>query len=225
MISGSIHSKDGNQNKHDIWKLMMMLKIVVVSTVEMTSSTVSVMSNQQNNNPYPESLLYTGVGSRTTPEPILKLMEFIGSVMTSQGLVLRSGSSTAADRAFELGASKYANEFTKPHIYLPYPGYERSSSWLSQPSQQALDGAETMIPHWDTLTLSQRLLEASKLHQVGGYYLNTPSRFMICWTPNGSLVPTVSTTIKAAEYLNIPILNLGLDHTDNFIEDWINQYL
>ena len=49
---------------------------------------------------------YTGIGSRTTPEHILKLMTKIGKYLALNGYVLRSGGANGADTAFEIGCDE-----------------------------------------------------------------------------------------------------------------------
>jgi hypothetical protein len=68
---------------------------------------------------------YTGIGSRKTPENILKLMQAIGKRLGSLGIRLRSGGAEGADSAFEGGARRAFKEKhgLEPLIFLPYPGF------------------------------------------------------------------------------------------------------
>jgi predicted Rossmann fold nucleotide-binding protein DprA/Smf involved in DNA uptake len=46
---------------------------------------------------------YAGIGSRQTPEDVLKIMKTIGSFMVHKDYILRSGAADGADTAFEQG--------------------------------------------------------------------------------------------------------------------------
>ena len=50
-----------------------------------------------------KSMLYAGVGSRATPEPVLDLMRRCATRLEVLGYTLRSGGANGAETAFEEG--------------------------------------------------------------------------------------------------------------------------
>lgn len=68
---------------------------------------------------------YTGVGSRETPEEILKVMEDLAFNLRETGWILRSGGAEGADTAFEVnsyGSSEIyvvKKGLSKEYIYAP----------------------------------------------------------------------------------------------------------
>lgn len=126
-------------------------------------------------------LFYTGVGSRKTPEPVLGEMVRLAEWLRACGYTLRSGHAPGADSAFEAGACDDA------HIYLPWPAFNGSTQFRprTRPTFDAYKMAATIHPAWDRLSGGARALHARNCHQVLGDDLCTPSRFLVCWTPDG----------------------------------------
>jgi len=48
-------------------------------------------------------IYYAGIGSRSTPDNVLGIMEKLGIVLAKKGFILRSGGADGADKAFEKG--------------------------------------------------------------------------------------------------------------------------
>lgn len=119
---------------------------------------------------------YTGIGSRKTPTEILDIMNKIGFKLAQIGWTLRSGGAIGADTAFYMGARK-ANGNVE--IYRP----EHIEQF--ETGQQALEIAGEYHPYWDNLSYYVRKLHGRNTFQVLGKNLNTPSKFVICWTPDG----------------------------------------
>lgn len=150
--------------------------------------------------------IYTGIGSRSTPNDVLRLMTRTASRLEQLGWFLRSGGAKGADTAFELGTK------TKEVYY-------------------AKDGDNTMLqsiaskfhPKWNILPIYVKQLMARNVLQVIGRDLNTPSHMVICWTPDGCesdstrSITTGGTglAISIADYYKIPIYNLA--NTDRLI--------
>lgn len=135
---------------------------------------------------------YAGIGSRKIPRAVLELMTRFSSRLGADGWVLRSGMAAGADQAFYRG--------TLPHgafeLYLPWPAFEagaRSSACgpgqlvLGRPSPAAYELAAQFHPAWSRLTRGVRALHARNCHQILGADLASPARFVVCWTPDGSL--------------------------------------
>jgi len=148
---------------------------------------------------------YTGIGSRKTPPVILEAMEALAGFMAQQDFTLRSGAAEGADAAFERGATEYNG---RREIYLPWPSFNGHHSKL-EPKQEAYAIAESFHPNWPKLYTAGRKLMARNVHQILGVSLQSPTNFVVCWTPNGKLVGGTALAINIALANNIPVINLG----------------
>lgn len=123
---------------------------------------------------------YTGVGSRRSPLEIMVLLSQVGGALAELGWTLRSGGAGGADQAFETLVPDSLKE-----IYLPWRGFNGSASHLYQIAPKAFEIAAEYHPGWKHLKFPARKLMARNVHQVLGQNLDTPSKFLICWTPDG----------------------------------------
>jgi hypothetical protein len=172
-------------------------------------------------------LAYAGIGSRETPPPMLAQMTRIAATLASQGWVLRTGMAPGADQAFYRGAIEHG----PIELYLPWPSFEAdarrpatttgSEFVLGRPARTAYAMAERFHPAWSQLSKGARHLHARNCHQVLGPDLNTPARFVVCWTPDGSLdgrgrrVGGTGQALRIANHHRIPVFNLARpDHID-----------
>jgi len=154
---------------------------------------------------------YTGIGSRNTPQDILDFMTEIGIALEKKGWVLRSGAAPGADYAFEKGIQKLKN------IYLPWRGFNDSTSSFYTISEEALSIASENHPGWEYLKNPVRKLMGRNAYQVKGLKLNENSKFLICWTPDGceshetrtSKTGGTGLAISIASKEGIPIFNLA----------------
>lgn len=159
---------------------------------------------------------YTGIGSRQTPDNVLRLMYAIAVKMSLAGYVLRSGGADGADSAFESGVMNGS-----PHIYLPWPAFNGRTDRVgrTRPRPEAYALAKTVHPKWDSLPSGARALHARNCHQVLGDDLKTPSDFLVCWTPDGCQSEATrtretggtATAIVLACRFEIPVFNLRND--------------
>lgn len=163
--------------------------------------------------------IYTGIGSRETPEPILRKMTEIAQILGNAGWTLRSGGASGADTAFEQGA-------TLKEIYLPWKGYSGNTSPLYKISKEATKLAEQFHPAWNRCGKAAKLFHSRNVYQVLGYDLKTPTQFIICWH-NGT-----GGTLQAcriAEAYKIPIFNMSeVDWKARlilFVKKALNEYL
>lgn len=169
---------------------------------------------------------YTGVGSRETPEPILKLMYQIAEKLGNEGWCVRSGGADGADSAFLQGAMSAfdkvwdnpefgGSEYDFAEIYLPWKGFNDSDSTLYHDTlppdivKQAVEIAKATHPNWAACGQGARKLHARNVYQVLGRDLKTPSSFLVCWTKDGVAAGGTRTAIVLAEQNNIPVWNLG----------------
>jgi len=144
---------------------------------------------------------YVGIGSRKTPREILRLIYEFAIYLARTGWTLRSGRAEGADQAFEKGAK---DGYGPTEIFHP-----------EDATAAALELAAKYHPAWDRCNEYARKLLARDCHQVLGYDLKTPAKFIFCWTPDGSIGITTRETggtgqaIRVAKANNIPIYNLA----------------
>lgn len=144
---------------------------------------------------------YAGIGSRRTPVEFLDMFVQASAYMSRLRYVLRSGGADGADLAFERGAG--AKE-----VYLPWVGFNGSSSGLL-PLPEAFRVAEKYHPRWNYLNQGSKKLMARNVHQVLGRDLNTPSSFIVCWTPCGSGSGGTGQALRIARDYGIPVFDCG----------------
>ncbi len=165
---------------------------------------------------------YTGIGSRATPEIILKFMSIIASKLDAAGWTLRSGGARGADYAFESGA-------TKKQIYLPWKDFNGNKSLLYSYPEEFEKIASKFHPNWGTLSSASKLLHTRNVAQILGRDQKNLSTFLICWTPDGAYEKTSRTTggtgqaIRIANHYGIPVFNLkNKEHLKIFVE-WVKS--
>jgi hypothetical protein len=150
--------------------------------------------------------LYTGVGSRSTPQDVLRQMESVGRQLAASRLTLRSGGADGADMAFERGCdSRYGDK----EIYLPWKYFNKNTSRLFVIPEVAFDIAATLHLRFQYLKAPVKKLHARNVLQVLGQDVATPTGVVICWTPNGAIVGGTATAIKLAIELDIPVVNMA----------------
>lgn len=151
---------------------------------------------------------YTGIGARATPQAILDLMRQTAEALAAKGYTLRSGHAHGADSAFEAGAAGQSE------IYLPSAGWRNSTSDLHPGGTlaQTWAAAEAIAarhhPAWPRLKPFVRALHTRNVYQVMGRDLQTPSRFLICWTADGEATGGTGQAIRIAETAGIAVINL-----------------
>jgi len=123
-------------------------------------------------------LPYTGIGSRETPDRILRQMTKIAKELNHHGFTLRSGGADGADTAFERGSSN-------KEIFLPWKNFNGNKSQFQVVSMGAMEIASKHHPVWDRLSGAAKKLMARNVYQVLGFDLTSPSRFVICYTKDG----------------------------------------
>lgn len=153
---------------------------------------------------------YTGVGSRNSPRDICALMTKLSKWLMDQGWTLRSGGAKGADQAFATGIYRQKEIYT-----------------AKDATQQAMSMAAKYHAAWECVSSYARQLHGRNAFQVLGRDLETPSTFLVCWTPDGCIshetrgVRTggTGTAISIASVNNIPVFNLQRDDHRKRIED------
>lgn len=183
--------------------------------------------------------IYTGIGSRTTPDTILPKMTSIAT-MLAKNWILRSGHAEGADWAFELGALNYANRSkTKPRmeIFIPWGGYNSQLERDENPYPESPSIAQNFIvpapnaelirvaalfhPAWDKCSPAAKFLHMRNVCQIAGENLDTPTDMVICWTHRGKRAGGTGQALRIAEYLSIPIFDLALPDTQQQLIDFV----
>lgn len=154
---------------------------------------------------------YAGVGSRETPPEILEQMKLLAVHFASLGLTLRSGGASGADSAFEFGCDQASG---KKEIFLPWKGFNSNPSQLFTIPDQAFEIAKEHHPAWHGCKMPTRKLHSRNAQQVLGQNLDTPAKFIVCWTSDGAEKRTSSKTggtgqaIRIASAYKVPVFNL-----------------
>lgn len=146
---------------------------------------------------------YAGIGSQSTPEPVLDLMTRLARRLCARGYVLRSGGAKGADTAFEAGSTVGASE-----IYLPWPRFRGHASELCHPKDAAFELAQKFHPAWHRCSIAARKLHARNVYQVLGPDLDSPSVFVLCWTVDGQATGGTGQAMRIAKAYDIEIFNL-----------------
>lgn len=149
---------------------------------------------------------YTGIGSRSTPKEICATMCELARGLVRLGYTVRSGGAGGADTAFSNGAGEYSQ------IFIPWNGFNElhECSWVhAGVCSAALDLAAQFHPAWNRCSQGARKLHARNCYQVLGQDLNTPSEFVLCWTPGGSGTGGTGQALRIAEAYGIPVFDLG----------------
>lgn len=151
---------------------------------------------------------YAGIGSRSIPQYVYNSLYLIGAFLAKNGLILRSGAALGSDTACEQGCNSVNG---KSEIYLPWSNFNGHNSKLilDKTDQQIIDLAKKFHPRFDTLSQGAKALISRNGYQVLGYDLNTPSKFIICYTKDGHTIGGTGQALRMAEYYKIPIFNLG----------------
>lgn len=124
---------------------------------------------------------YAGIGSRETPDPVLHIMAYIARVLRDLGFILHSGGADGADTAFERGCA----DPSKMIIFLPWNYFNYRGEMPCQLLPEAFLLGEKYHKYWPSLKQGPRKLMARNSHQVLGMDLNSPVKFVLCWTPDG----------------------------------------
>lgn len=150
---------------------------------------------------------YTGIGSRKTPSAILALMGVLARIYVKAGYTLRSGGANGADSAFHMSV---AFNDGLAEIFLPWPKFNGKvgNDFIVMDDPHAMELAASIHPAWDKCSQGARKLHARNCHQVLGRDLETPSEFIVCWTPGGLDKGGTAIAIKLARMYDIPVYNL-----------------
>lgn len=186
-------------------------------------------------------LVYAGIGSRNTPEYIIRFMRQFGFQMARHNWMLRSGGAHGADQAFEDGVRKYISHLKvtdtrghyakEPHgmmaIYCAnYPGGKNRPKEYIVPEEDSLPDASYYTKNFHPapykLSGFARKLMNRNAYQILGSNLCTPVRLVICWTEDGDRENPAGGTgqaVRIAARYKIPVYNLG--NSEDYEKMWL----
>jgi len=181
-----------------------------------------------------KKIYYAGIGSRDTPQNILEIMEKLALCLGKNNYILRSGGSPGADTAFETGAKKTDSEY---EIFLPWSKFRdrKGKNYIDVRNLDTFSKAKKIAkqnhPYFNELSPESKKLIIRDTYQVLGKDLNTPSEFIVCWTPDGCITyrdrskETGGTgqAITIASKRGIPIFNLKLKEHKRKIKEWLGK--
>ncbi|MCF8001189.1 MAG: hypothetical protein K9K76_04980 [Halanaerobiales bacterium] len=181
-----------------------------------------------------KEIYYAGIGSRQTPQDILKIMEHLALCLGKNNYILRSGGSPGADTAFETGAKKAEANY---EIFLPWNKFRdrMGKNYIDVSTLDTFDKAKKIAkqnhPYFNELSPDSKKLIIRDTYQVLGKDLNTPSEFVVCWTPDGCITDRdrsketggTGQAISIASKRGIPIFNLKLREHKRQIKEWLGK--
>jgi len=150
---------------------------------------------------------YAGIGSRSTPKDILRLMRRVARSLACRGYTLRSGGARGADRAFESGCLGKKEIFTSKDV-----------------TYRAIHHAELFHPAWDRVQPYAKLLLARNSQIVLGENLDKPVEFVVCYTPGAKVVGGTGQALRVAKGYQIRVHNLGDPEQVKLVEEVLERH-
>ena len=154
---------------------------------------------------------YTGLASNDTPTAIRAIMTELAMELESSGIILRSAAHPEMHSAFLRGVEAVG----KKEVYVTW-SHGRHSQHRIHPSQidsatkaLSLSIIQRFLPHMTVSQITQHDFISMAPYLILGRDLNTPSRFVICWTPDGLGQHGVGPALRIARYYGIPVFDLG----------------
>lgn len=161
-------------------------------------------------------IYYAGIGSRKTPSNILTLMQSLAKKLATREYALRSGGAEGADTAFETGCDAVSGQKS---IFIPWDGFnDRFPDGVSVHSLSHLDNllllrvrelVQEYHPNFKKLSEGSIKLHSRNVFQVLGLSLQTPSSFVVCWTPEADGSGGTGMAIRLAKHYEIPVFDLA----------------
>lgn len=132
---------------------------------------------------------YAGIGSRDTPDYVLKKMKRIAEQL--EGYTLRSGGAIGADTAFEEGASK------------------KEIFRAEDATDDAIELSSKYHPNWNACSKYAKKLHGRNAMIILGKNLDSPVEFVMCWTKSGKGGGGTGQALRIAKDYGIKIYDLG----------------
>lgn len=164
-------------------------------------------------------MIFTGIGSRKTPEATQQLIRIIAKQLAESGWLLRSGHAEGADMAFEMGC--IMGDGAK-EIYLPWKGFNKAPQnhgdyIVVRPSPELHDFSAGFHPNWNACSQAAKLLHMRNGLQMLGPDGDQPADMVICWTPGGTRSGGTGQALRIADAYKIPVFDLALPETPELL--------
>lgn len=164
----------------------------------------------------------TLVGSRKTPDSILKLMEKIGYKLYQEGFIARSGDAIGADRAFVKKIPP-----GEKVVYTP-KNFDFSKENYDFCWNEITSVMDSHLKLENYTKYCQILLMRNVNQVLGSRKTNdfmVKSDFLICWTPHTNYsksdVGGTRFAVRIALKYQIPVFNLVRDDHQKRLENWL----
>lgn len=173
-----------------------------------------------------KQLIYSGIGSRETPEEICNVMYNMAQHLAQRGWLLRSGHAPKADSAFEAGCISVGG---KKQIFLPWDSFNNPPNhpdyMVPAFSEHVMQLAAELHPAWDKCRYWVKRLHARNINQIIGPNDFEPvlSNLVICWTKGASGSGGTGQAIRLARRLNIPVFDLADEKCWPQLEEYIGE--
>jgi hypothetical protein len=154
--------------------------------------------------------IYAGIGARSTPSHIIKIMENLGSILAKKGAMLRSGGANGADSAFERGCNQASG---LKEIFRPDDDISKECEEL----------AKKYHPNWEACSWFAKKAHSRNCQIILGKDLTSPVNAVICWTKKGQVIGGTGQALRLAKAYNIKIINLGIDADYKSMNDFIKN--
>ncbi|PJE80084.1 hypothetical protein CI610_00941 [invertebrate metagenome] len=172
---------------------------------------------------------WTGVGSRQAPEAMKRFCQLVATHLTQNSYFLRTSNLDGINQSFSAGVVFNRQEcfLLEPASYGNHHGvYVHDSS--ARMSVMALFDRYHLHGYWQEMLYSRGNRFGIAMHMASVFALlgadpddsSCYSRFVICWTPDGSCSANESSraktgqtrvVIRLADYLHIPVFNLAIE--------------
>ena len=170
---------------------------------------------------------YAGCGSSEAPEPILKLMTRLATLMAKRGVVLRTSEQPGPDIAFRQGA------LGKFFTYLPEEDFEGRSAW-GIPSEISPSGpratlARKLDPMFVMMPEHEKRWQIVANSVVLGSSGGDLAKLLITWTPDGATCPAefteqtghVARYLRLADRYGVMVINLARREHRDRVKQWL----
>lgn len=151
-------------------------------------------------------MIYAGIGSRTTPGPILDKMEEYSKYLYKLGWSLRSGGAKGADTYFAKGTSFDCEILTPKNFTIPMKAFEI---------------AHEHHPAWDACSMYAKQLLARNVCILLGQNIDSPVDVVLYWRPEHISYGGTLHAVTIAKANDIPCFNVA---TIDDIETWATDF-
>lgn len=160
-----------------------------------------------------DQLTITGIGSRQTPQRVMKEMIKIGAWCLKNDILVRSGHAEGADYAFEKGAKENCI------AYLPWKNFGMERTMLGTPivfeklpkkiQNELYEIAPLNHPAWSGLSAGVKKIIGRNMCQVRGHLERAVySQACVYWTHAGNTSGGTVFTRNFADKYEVPCFNM-----------------